>query len=157
PGPVPGRPDPRRQPAARRDPELDAGQGPLPAARVRAAGGTVRLHERAAQLHERHGVVQHGAQPLRPGQGGAGRPAGGQLSRSATVQRNGRGISPSRFFSTGPVSAARSWASLDGPAATGRPPGTPTGVYRGRSMTFTPSLGRRVNVGSGTTSWPGTS
>ena len=32
----------------------------------------VRLHQRAAQLHQRHRVVQHGAEPLRRGQGRAG-------------------------------------------------------------------------------------
>ena len=34
------------------------GQGPLHAARLHPAGGAVRLHQRPAQLHQRHGVVQ---------------------------------------------------------------------------------------------------
>ena len=56
------------------------GQGPLHAARLRAAGGAVRLHQRAAQLHERHGGVQHGAEPLCAGQGRAGGLARGELT-----------------------------------------------------------------------------
>ena len=65
-GAVSGRPGRRHQPAARRDPELQLGQGPLPDRTPTSAGGAVRLHERSAQRDERHGVVQHGAEPLRP-------------------------------------------------------------------------------------------
>jgi hypothetical protein len=59
---------------------LQHGKGPLPIARLRSAGRTVRLHQRTAQLHERHGVVRHGAEPLCPGEGRIGRSARGQLT-----------------------------------------------------------------------------
>ena len=80
------------------------GQGPLPAARLRPAGRAVRLHQRAAQLHQRHGVVQHGAEPLRSGQGRAGRSPRRQLRRRSRfpseprTQRSGVSGSPNRLL-----------------------------------------------------------
>ncbi len=56
---------------------LDKGRCLL--ARLRPAGGAVRLHQRTPQLHQRHGQLHDGAEPLRCGEGRTGGYSGGEL------------------------------------------------------------------------------